>query len=111
MRELTSDTDLDALLREPEALLLKHGAHCPISAAAREELHAFAARRPELPIYLLEVTGHRELSNTVATRLSVAHASPQAFLLRDGRPTWRAEHFDITVDALEGAHADSRAER
>ena len=32
MRDLTSPDEIDDLLREPEAVLLKHGARCPISA-------------------------------------------------------------------------------
>jgi bacillithiol system protein YtxJ len=101
MRDLTSRDDADALLREPEAVLLKHGAHCPISAAARKELDAFAARRPETPVYRVEVSGQRELSDYLADRLGVEHESPQAFVLRGGRAVWRATHFDIDAQGIE----------
>ena len=98
--DLTTEHDLDAALRAPAAVLLKHGASCPISAAAREEISALAGDRPELPIYRIEVTGRRALSDAAADRLGVAHESPQAFVLRDGRVAWYAEHFDITSDAV-----------
>ena len=100
MRDLTSQDDLDALLREPRAVLLKHGASCPISAAARKEVDALAAGPLDTPIYRLEVTGQRALSDDVAERLGVAHESPQVMILRDGRPTWRAEHFEISADGI-----------
>ena len=98
--DLRSEGELDAVFRAPAAVLLKHGASCPISAAAREELSALAADRPDLPIYGVEVTGRRALSDAVAGRLGVAHESPQAFVLRDGHVVWCAEHFDITRDAM-----------
>jgi len=101
MLDLTRDADLDAVLGEPEAVLLKHGAHCPISAAARAELKALAARRPDIPIAGLEVTTHLMLSEAVAAWRGVAHESPQAFVLRGGDAVWHATHFDITADAVE----------
>ena len=101
MRDLSLPSDLDAVLGERDAVLLKHGEHCPISRAARGELDAFAERHPEIHVYRVEVTGQRALSDEVADRLGVAHASPQAFVLRAGRVAWRAQHFDITARALE----------
>lgn len=104
MQDVTTPADLDAVLAAPDALLLKHGAHCPISAAAREVVAEFAAAHPDRPIYRLEVTGHRALSDAAAERLGVPHESPQLFVLRAGRPAWYAEHYAITADAV-AAHA------
>jgi bacillithiol system protein YtxJ len=36
----------------------------------------------------------------MAARLGIRHETPQAILLRDGRPVWSASHFRITADAL-----------
>jgi bacillithiol system protein YtxJ len=33
----------------------------------------------------------------------VRHESPQAILLRDGKPVWKASHFRITAGALAQA--------
>ena len=38
-----------------------------------------------------------------ATRLGVRHETPQAIVLRDGKPVWKASHFRITADALTQA--------
>lgn len=100
LEELSTERDLDEAMHASEAVLLKHGASCPISAAAREQLDAVVEERPDVPIYRLEVTGHRALSDTVAERLGVAHESPQAFVLRNGRVAWYAEHFDIKRDEV-----------
>lgn len=101
MRDLTNDDAPDALLQEPTAVLLKHGMHCPISGAAREELAAFAERHPDVPVYRVEVTEQRAMSDSLAERLGVPHQSPQAFVLRAGEPVWHAAHFAITTHALE----------
>jgi bacillithiol system protein YtxJ len=103
MRDLTSPNDIDDLLREPEAVLLKHGARCPISAAAREALDDFAADHPDARVYRVEVTEHRALSDDLAERLGVAHESPQALVLRGGRPVWRASRLDISAAGLARA--------
>ena len=101
MQDLTSEHDLDALLGAPgDVVLLKHGAHCPISAGARDAVGEFTRDHPDVAVYGVEVTGHRALSDRVAERLGVPHQSPQLFVLRDGRATWRAEHFAITPEAI-----------
>jgi bacillithiol system protein YtxJ len=79
----------------PTALLLKHGAHCPISATARDQVTAFASAHPDVPVYSLEVTSHGPLSAAVAERLGVRHESPQLFALEHGHARWHTEHYDI----------------
>ena len=100
MQDLTTPEELDAALRAPEALLLKHGSSCPISGAARRAMQTLERTHPDLPIYGVEVTGHRALSDAVADRFATPHESPQLFLLRAGQPVWRAQHFAITPEAV-----------
>lgn len=100
MHDLTTPNDLDAALGAPEAVLLKHGARCPISAAARDAVALFAAEHPDVPVYGVEVTGHRALSDQLAEQFGVKHESPQLFVLRAGRPVWYAEHYAITPEAV-----------
>jgi bacillithiol system protein YtxJ len=110
MKELT-ESSIDALTCCAAAVLLKHGATCPISAHARDEVAAFIGAHPEIPVYGLEVTGNRDLSSAVAMRLGVTHESPQIFILRDGKVAWSAAHYDITRRGLEdhlGAVATQR---
>ena len=101
MQDITDESDVNDVLGAPEALLLKHGASCSISAGARQELESFTARHPEMPVLALEVTKHAGLADRVAEKLGVAHESPQLFLLRGGKVAWHAEHHDITAKAIE----------
>ena len=105
MKNLTSQSDLDAVLGAAEAVLLKHGAHCPISARARDELTAFAKTRPDVTIAGIEVTAERDLAKYAAERLRVVHQSPQLFVLRNGKVAWSADHYAITAIEL-GARLD-----
>ena len=49
---------------------------------------------------MVTVQSHRSVSDHAAARLGIRHETPQAILLRDGRPVWSASHFRITADAL-----------
>lgn len=106
MRPLTNLEDLDAALAraatEP-ALIFKHSATCGISAQAHEEvatLLADPAWRTE--VYLVFVQ-ERLVSNEIATRLHLRHASPQILLVQDGVVRWHASHFRVTAEAIRAA--------
>jgi bacillithiol system protein YtxJ len=60
----------------------------------------FVRRRPEVPVYLVDVLGQRPLSQRIAAALSICHESPQVIVLQAGTPTWHASHYDVTADAL-----------
>ena len=40
------------------------------------------------------------VSDTATARFGIRHETPQAILLRDGRPVWNASHFRITAAEL-----------
>ena len=101
MHTITSQDDLDTVLDADEVVLLKHGAHCPISAHARDELAAFATSHPDVTCASLEVTNYRALAKLVAERLGVAHQSPQLLVIRRGAVVWMAEHYAITARDVE----------
>ena len=63
-------------------------------------MQEFIRRRPEVPVYLVDVLGQRLLSQRIAGDLSIRHESPQAIVLRRGAPLWHASHYDVTADAL-----------
>jgi bacillithiol system protein YtxJ len=107
MSRITALSDLDMLeaaiaeSRERPVLLFKHSRTCGVSAEALDELRAHLDRDGAGATYtMVTVQSHRQVSDEVADRLGVRHETPQAILIRDGRPVWKASHFRITADAL-----------
>jgi bacillithiol system protein YtxJ len=111
MHPIATEADLALLLAAPLAVLYKHSPICATSGIAYEEMLAFR-RRSRVPVYLLDVVRHRPLSRALADRIGVAHASPQAIVLRDGVAAWHGSHYDIQADAVaravEGAVSGER---
>ncbi|MBN2310974.1 MAG: phosphohistidine phosphatase SixA [Candidatus Hydrogenedentes bacterium] len=110
MKELTSVADLDQCLAAPGArpvLLFKHSTACPVSAEAYRRLLAFegAAGDAAPDIYLVNVIEDRPVSNAIEARLSVAHQSPQAILVKSGAAVWSASHYGITPERIGAAMA------
>jgi thioredoxin 1 len=101
---LSDLTELEAAIaesRERPVLLFKHSRTCGVSHGALDELQAHVARNAGTAAYkMITVQSHRGISDEAAARLGVRHETPQAILLRDGRPVWKASHFSITADQL-----------
>ena len=111
MSKLTSLFDLRMLEEaiaescERPVLLFKHSRTCGISWEALDELQVHLERQAdrEAAYKMITVQSHRGLSDEAAVRLGVRHETPQAILLRHGRPVWKASHFRITADELSRA--------
>ena len=107
MSQITALSDLDMLeaaiaesLERP-VLLFKHSRTCGVSCEALDELRTHLNRGGADATYkMITVQSHRRLADEVADRFGVRHETPQAILLRNGRPVWKASHFRITADAL-----------
>ena len=94
---------IDESLRRP-VVLFKHSRTCGISCAALDQLHTHLEQTGSAAAYrLITVQSHRHVSDEAASRLGVRHETPQAIVLRDGKPVWKASHFRITADALSRA--------
>jgi bacillithiol system protein YtxJ len=79
-------------------IVFKHDTSCPISRAAYGEMQQFTQ-----DVALIDVAREYDLSQAIAERMGVAHASPQVLVLRDGQAAWSASHYDITHDAVTQA--------
>ena len=102
--------DVDALeaaieeSRVRPVLLFKHSRTCGISHEALDALTELVEQRSTEAAYkLITVQSHRHVSESAERRLGVRHETPQAILLKDGKPVWKASHFRITTEALSQA--------
>jgi bacillithiol system protein YtxJ len=107
MTRLTPLSDLDMLeaaiaeSRERPVLLFKHSRTCGVSCGALDEILLHLDREPSNAAYkMITVQSHRTVSDSAARRLGVRHETPQAIVLRDGRPVWSASHFRITAEEI-----------
>ena len=107
MHRLTLLSDLDGLeaaiaeSRERPVLVFKHSRTCGVSCEALDELLVHLDGSGKRAAYkLITVQSHRRVSDAAAHRLGIRHETPQAILLRDGRPIWSASHFRITASRL-----------
>jgi bacillithiol system protein YtxJ len=93
---------LDSQSKEAPVVIFKHSTRCSISAAAldRIERRWDPAKAGELKPYFLDLIQYREVSNEIANRYGVDHASPQILLIRDGKVTYHNSHFGISFDDL-----------
>lgn len=86
--------------------LFKHSDTCGMSWQAQEEvLLAIGDAAWDTPVYVVSVQRARAISNEIARRLRVHHASPQLLLVLDGDVRWQASHMAITVNAMRKAVA------
>jgi len=76
--------------------LFKHSNSCGLSADVFEQVSALINN-----IHIVVVQQDREISNAIAARLAVRHASPQAFVLWEGRPIYHATHYAIDPVEIE----------
>ena len=84
---------LDALIAESDVrpvFLFKHSDTCGISADVLEQLETVNG-----DVHIVTVQTERALSNSIAEKLGIRHASPQAFVLKNGVPTYHATHYGI----------------
>jgi bacillithiol system protein YtxJ len=108
MTPLTHLSDLDELEAaiaescERPVLVFKHSRTCGISCEALDELRTHVGRADAGVSYkLITVQSHRRVSDEATMRFGIRHETPQAILLRDGRPVWNASHFRITANHLD----------
>ena len=111
MRVLTSleafETALAGAASDP-VLFFKHSETCGMSLQAHEEMRDLVADPGwPVPVYLVSVQASRPVSNAMAERLAVRHASPQVLLVRNGEVQWHTSHLAITVGAVQTAVANA----
>ena len=101
VQELKAAEELDSVFQQDVAVVFKHSTTCPVSWMAHHQVTDFQSSRPEVPVYLLSVKKHREVSNELARRTGVTHQSPQVLIFRRGSLLGSASHGEVTSGLLE----------
>lgn len=98
---LDSIEKLDELFeksKETPIVLFKHSLTCSISADVSAQLSIVDA---DVNLVIVQIS--RDISNEIEARTKLRHESPQAIILKDGKPIFNASHYRITADVIEGA--------
>jgi len=97
--EINSTEELDELFRqsnENPVALFKHSLTCPISAGVYQEIS-----NADADINLIIIQHSRSVSSALADKTSIRHESPQAIVIKDGKPVYHASHYDVTASDVE----------
>ena len=96
--------DLDTLERLDELIaeshtrpifVFKHSSSCGISHDVLSQMEIL-----DHEVHVIVVQESRAISNAVEQKLGTRHASPQAFVLRDGKPIYHATHYGIDPNEI-----------
>ena len=97
--EINSTEQLDELFEksnEKPVVLLKHSTSCPISSGVYQDISSADAE-----INLIIVQKARDVSKALADKTGIRHESPQAIILKNGKPVYHASHYDIMAKDVE----------
>ncbi|MGQ0541591.1 MAG: bacillithiol system redox-active protein YtxJ [Blastocatellia bacterium] len=75
---------------ERPVVLFKHSNSCGISSHVLE-----MASDVQTDINVVVIQEHRHISDEIAERTGHRHQSPQAFVIKDGKPIYHATHYGI----------------
>lgn len=105
--------DLEMVLErsyiEP-VLIFKHSSTCSLSLYASEQIERLR-EDTDPPVYQVTVQASRALSNAIADRLRVHHASPQAILIYRNKAVYNASHMRINAANIRQASQHARNHR
>ena len=97
--KIESSSELDELFErsfEAPVLLLKHSNSCGISLDILEQTASVNG-----VVYYVVVQENRPLSNEISDRTGHRHQSPQAFVIKDGKPSYHATHYGIDPQSID----------
>lgn len=100
---LTTEAQLDEIVQLSDTkptLIFKHSTRCSISSTALSRLER-AWDADESPAYYLDLITYRPISGAIAEKFAVEHQSPQVLVIKQGKCTYSATHWDIAMDEIK----------
>ena len=96
---LTEENQLKEIIEESKTKLVvvfKHSTRCGISRGVLSKFEKATDSKVEnVAFYYLDLLKYRNISNEIASLLSVYHQSPQAILIKNGEVVTHNSHYDI----------------
>ena len=108
LQQLRDEEHLAVIRQLEEAVIYKHGPMCWAGMVAHRHVRRFAARHPDVPVFIVDAVAQRALARHIASVFEIRHESPQAIFLVSGRPVWHASHYRVTGSALEQVAEEER---
>ena len=103
--KISSEKELDeaiALSHEKPVMLFKHSTRCSISSMALSRIESeWGFSQEEIVPFYLDLIAHREVSNEIASKLNVFHASPQMIVVKEGKSVMDASHNEIRASLVK----------
>lgn len=103
-KRITSEDDLEAAVEQSESkkvVIFKHSTRCYISATVLRNFEKEMQDAADgVEFYFLDLLQHRNISNLIAERFSVAHQSPQIIVLKNGKAVTSASHHSISMNLV-----------
>jgi bacillithiol system protein YtxJ len=95
--------DIVALSKEQPVMLYKHSTRCSISLMAKKVIESEYQGdiTDKVSIYLLDLLNYRSVSDAIALRFGVTHASPQILLIKDGKCVYNTSHEDCSLRKIK----------
>lgn len=99
---LTTEAQLDEIVQLSETkptIIFKHSTRCSISSTALSRLER-AWDAAETPAYYLDLIAYRPISSAIAEKFDIEHQSPQVLVIKQGKCSYSATHWDIAMDEI-----------
>lgn len=94
-------SDLIEESHQTPILIFKYSTRCSISSTALSRLERkWEIEESKLKPYYLDLISHRDISDAIAQKFNVIHESPQALIIKNGKPIFDASHFDIDYSKI-----------
>ena len=101
---LQTEEALEALTKTSEekpVIIFKHSTSCSISAMAKNRLERnWQVPADKADVYYLDLIAFRNVSNKIAEKFSVMHASPQVLVIKNGEAVYDNSHYGIEAGEI-----------
>jgi bacillithiol system protein YtxJ len=106
---LSETSDLATILEKSfmvPQFIFKHSERCSISRWVLKQFeNAFQLNEAQLSWHLVDVVGHRDLSQKIAQETNIIHESPQILIISKAQCIYNASHESISYEkVLEVLH-------